>query len=86
MQKFEMLRAKVNGDATLQEKIKGGTSFMDVAKSAGIDISQSELDAGLNALNSADAELSDFELEMIAGGSGNLGPGPGGHGPQSKGV
>ncbi len=75
-----MLRAKVNADAGLQAQLKNGATFLEVARAAGSDISESELQAGLDALNSADADLSDFELEMISGGAGIGCANPHGHG------
>jgi predicted ribosomally synthesized peptide with nif11-like leader len=72
MQNFEKLRAKVNANAELQAQVKNGTNLLVLAHANGIEISQSELDAGIEQLNNADADLSDFELEMISGGTSGL--------------
>jgi predicted ribosomally synthesized peptide with nif11-like leader len=69
MQNFEQLRAKVIGSAELQAQVKNGANLIALAKANGIEISQSELEAGVQQLNSADADLSDFELELISGGT-----------------
>jgi predicted ribosomally synthesized peptide with nif11-like leader len=68
MQNFEKLRAKVNASAELQTQVKNGANLLALAQAHGIELSQSELDAGMQLLNNADADLSDFELELISAG------------------
>ena len=68
----EQLKAfleKVQGDTSLQEKIKAAAdanAVVDIAKEAGFRISADDL-------KNAQSDLSDQELEMVAGGMCGLG-------------
>ena len=70
----EQLKAfleKVKSDTSLQEKLKGDAdvdAVIDIAKEAGFTVSGDEI----KAAQSAPQELSDDELEGVAGGVGSL--------------
>ena len=69
------LLAKLKDDAGLQEKLKGAADLdavLAIAKVAGFDISKA---AWLRYQANKTLELSDEELEGVAGG-GNIQPGP----------
>ena len=57
-------REKVNGNVELQEKIKAGDHLFEIAKEQGFTIDENLLKEYLVS----DLELSDFELELVAGG------------------
>ncbi len=65
---FTEFRNKVNADAGLQEQLRSGANAIELAKSNGYNITASEMNAGLSALDKEDSDLSDFELEMVSGG------------------
>ncbi|WP_413358838.1 Nif11-like leader peptide family natural product precursor [Prochlorococcus sp. MIT 1201] len=62
--------AKVQGDTSLQEQLKAeGADVVAIAKAAGFIITEAELKAGNNA---GARELTDSELESVAGGAGDI--------------
>jgi predicted ribosomally synthesized peptide with nif11-like leader len=65
---LEQFRKAINADAKLQEQIKGGIDLVELAKANGFSLTTKEIQAGLASLDNEDADLSDFELEMISGG------------------
>ena len=67
---IEAFRAKINADANLQAQVRNGVNLVELGKANGFNFSQEELQNAINELNSADADLSDFELSMVAGGAG----------------
>ena len=71
---IEAFRAKINLDANLQEQVKNGANLVELGKANGFNFSQEELQNALNELNSADADLNDFELSMMSGGMGFTSP------------
>ena len=66
----EQLKAfleKVKGDTSLQEKLNGAAdadAVVEIAKEAGFSISAEDI----QSMQSATVELSDHELEQVAGG------------------
>ena len=58
---------KVKGDTTLQEKLNGAAdsgAVVEIAKEAGFSITAEDI----QSMQSATVELSDHELEQVAGG------------------
>ena len=70
LSQIEAFRAKINADANLQEQVKNGANLVELGKANGFNFSQEELQSTLNELDSADADLSDFELSMISAAGG----------------
>ena len=63
-------RKAVNERADLQEKLKGGTDIVELGKENGHDFSQEDVTAAYKELQDADdGELTEFEIEVVAGGS-----------------
>ena len=73
MAQFEKFRNMVNNDAAIQERIKSGENVLDIAKSQGFEFTEAEFNNQMEALSAEDAELNDFELEMISGGLSGVG-------------
>ena len=46
--------------------LRNGANLVELGKANGFNFSQEELQNVINELNSADADLSDFELSMIS--------------------
>ena len=70
-EQLSALLAKLSGDNTLQEKLKGAAdpdSAIAIAKEAGFDLSKDDWFA---FQATQDPALSDKALERVAGGSGN---------------
>ena len=63
-------RKAVNESADLQEKIKGGTSIVELGKENGHDFSEEDVKAAYEELKNSDSEegLTEFELEAVSGG------------------
>ena len=63
-------RKAVNESADLQEKIKGGTSIVELGKENGHDFSEEDIKAAYEELKNSDSEegLTEFELESVSGG------------------
>ncbi len=58
----------VADNADLQEKVKGGADLVALGKENGYDFSQEELTAGWEELQGSDEGLTEFELDVVAGG------------------
>jgi predicted ribosomally synthesized peptide with nif11-like leader len=67
-------RNAVSGSTDLQEKVKAGADLVALGKENGYEFSQEELTAGWEELQESDEGLTEFELDVVAGG------GRGGHG------
>ena len=61
-------RNSVADNADLQEKIKAGADLVALGKEAGFEFTQEELETGWEELQKSDEGLTDFELEVVAGG------------------
>ena len=66
----QAFREKVSADADLQAEIKKMVieqDWVELGKAHGFIFSVAELQSVIDEINVADADLSDFELSMIAG-------------------
>ena len=63
-------RKAVSDSSDLQEKIKGGADLVELGKENGYDFTQEELKAGWKQLQESDEGLTEFELDVVAGGQG----------------
>ena len=66
-QQLNAFLEKVKGDTSLQEKLNGAAdadAVVEIAKEAGFSISAEDI----QSMQSATVELSDHELEQVAGG------------------
>ncbi len=62
--------AKVQEDVSLQEQLKAeGADVVAIAKSAGFSFAIEDLNLHLQSLSGRDQELTDQELESVAGGA-----------------
>ena len=61
-------RQAVSDSSDLQEKIKGGADLVALGKENGYEFTQEELDASWQEMQESDEELTDFELDAVAGG------------------
>ena len=61
-------RNAVADNADLQEKVKAGADLVALAKESGFEFTQEELEAGWEELRESDEGLTDFELDVVAGG------------------
>ena len=69
-------RQAVADSTDLQEKVKAGVDLVALGKENGYDFSQEELNAGWTELQESDEGLTEFELDVVAGGNNrNLGGG-----------
>ena len=64
-------RQAVADSADLQEKIKAGADLVALGKENGFEFTQEELEAGWEELQESEEGLTDFELEVVAGGRAN---------------
>ncbi len=62
-------RKAVADSADLQEKVKAGADLVALGKENGYEFTQEELESGWKELQESDEGLTDFELEVVAGGS-----------------
>jgi predicted ribosomally synthesized peptide with nif11-like leader len=63
-------RKAVNESADLQEKLKGGTDLVELGKENGHDFSAEDVKAAYEELQKDDdGELTQFELDAVAGGA-----------------
>ena len=65
-------RQAVADSADLQEKVKAGADLVALGKESGFEFTQEELEAGWEELQESEEGLTDFELEVVAGGYGRL--------------
>ena len=62
-------RKAVADSADLQEKVKAGADLVALGKESGFEFTQEELEAGWEELQESEEGLTDFELEVVSGGS-----------------
>jgi len=63
-------RQAVADSADLQEKVKAGADLVALGKENGYEFTQEELNAGWKQLQESDEGLTEFELDVVAGGGG----------------
>ena len=61
-------RQAVADSTDLQEKLKAGADLVALGKESGYEFTQEELEAGWEELQKSDEELTEFELDVVAGG------------------
>ena len=61
-------RNAVSDSADLQEKVKAGADLVALGKENGYEFTQEELDAGWKQLQESDEGLTEFEMDVVAGG------------------
>ena len=66
-------RQAVADSTDLQEKVKAGADLVALGKESGFEFTQEELEAGWQELQEPDEGLTDFELDVVAGGRGKRG-------------
>ena len=66
-------RQAVSGSTDLQDKIKGGADLVALGKENGYEFTQEELNTGWKELQESDEGLTEFELDVVAGGRGGGG-------------
>ena len=62
-------RNAVAESTDLQEKVKAGADLVTLGKENGYEFSQEELNTGWKELHESDEGLTEFELDVVAGGS-----------------
>ena len=62
-------RQAVADSADLQEKVKAGADLVELGKENGYEFTQGELESGWKELKESEEGLTEFELEVVAGGS-----------------
>jgi len=62
-------RNAVADSTDLQEKVKAGADLVALGKENGYDFSQEELNTGWKELQESDEGLTEFELDVVSGGS-----------------
>ena len=65
-------REAVADSADLQEKVKAGADIVALGKESGYEFTQEELKTGWEELQESDEGLTEFELEVVAGGTGRF--------------
>ena len=63
-------RKAVSGSTDLQEKVKAGADLVVLGKENGYEFSQEELNSGWTELQESDEGLTEFEMDVVAGGHG----------------
>ena len=66
-------RQAVSESTDLQEKVKAGADLVALGKENGYDFSQEELNTDWKELQESDEGLTEFELDVVAGGGGQGG-------------
>ena len=61
-------RQAVADSADLQEKVKAGADLVALGKESGFEFTQEELESGWEELQESDEGLTEFELDVVAGG------------------
>ena len=61
-------RQAVSDSTDLQEKVKAGADLVALGKENGYEFTQEELEASWQEMQESDEELTDFELDAVAGG------------------
>ena len=62
-------RNAVADSTDLQEKVKGGADLVALGKENGYEFTQEELESSWKELQESDEGLTDFELDVVAGGN-----------------
>ena len=62
-------RQAVADSTDLQEKVKAGADLVALGKESGFEFTQEELESGWKELQESDEGLTEFELDVVAGGS-----------------
>ena len=62
-------RQAVADSTDLQEKVKAGADLVALGKESGFEFTQEELETGWEELQESDEGLTDFELDVVAGGT-----------------
>ena len=62
-------RNAVSDSTDLQEKVKAGADLVALGKENGFEFTQEELETGWEELQESDEGLTDFELDVVSGGS-----------------
>jgi predicted ribosomally synthesized peptide with nif11-like leader len=62
-------RQELSDSVELQEKVKGGADLVALGKENGYEFSQEELESGWKQLQESDEGLTEFELDVVSGGS-----------------
>ena len=62
-------RQAVADSTDLQEKVRGGADLVALGKENGYEFTQEELTAGWKQLQESDEGLTEFELDVVSGGS-----------------
>ena len=62
-------RQAVADSTDLQEKVRGGADLVALGKENGYEFTQEELTAGWEKLQESDEGLTEFELDVVSGGS-----------------
>ena len=68
-QTLTSFRQAVADNADLQEKVKAGADLVALGKESGYEFTQEELESGWEELQESDEGLTDFELDVVSGGS-----------------
>ena len=63
-------RQAVADSTDLQEKVKAGADLVSLGKENGFDFTLEELESGWKQLQESDEGLTEFELDVVAGGGG----------------
>ena len=66
-------RQAVADSTDLQEKVRGGADLVALGKENGYEFTQEELTAGWEKLQESDEGLTEFELDVVSGGSNRRG-------------
>ena len=62
-------RQAVADSTDLQEKVKAGVDLVALGKESGFEFTQEELETGWEELQESDEGLTDFELDVVSGGT-----------------
>ena len=62
-------RKAVADSTDLQEKVKAGADLVALGKESGFEFTQEELNTGWEELQKSDEGLTDFELDVVSGGT-----------------
>ena len=62
-------RKAVSDSADLQEKVKAGADLVALGKENGYDFTLEELESGWKQLQESEEGLTEFELDVVSGGS-----------------
>ena len=66
-------RQAVADSTDLQEKVKAGADLVALGKESGFEFTQEELETSWEELQESDEGLTDFELDVVSGGTGSKG-------------